>query len=332
MKPLVSIVIIGRNEEAGLASCLLAANTAAAEVSACEVIYVDSNSTDRSVEIARTHGARVVDLPADVRRCPSAGRFIGSQNASGEFILFLDADTHIYCGFLPTAIAHLQTNPILAGVNGRIDDLDEVGTLLEDVEARHDLPTETKWLRGPACFYRRSPLMAVGSFDPNLAMEEEAELGLRLRSKGFGLELIPVRMACHTRCYHCQSFGSVIDTFRRDVETGRLGEITRTISAAFSRGYGIEFCWLRLQTTILLVSWLGIAILSLLIPNSFLQLSMFLGILAFGSIAIILKKQSVKHALIFVANKLIIIVDVLFGLPKIFFPKAGSNVLIEGTE
>lgn len=320
----LSIVIIGRNEQERLAECIAAARSAADEIGGAEMIYVDSASTDASVEIAGSMGLRVLSMRPDWKLCPSAGRFIGTRYASGEFILFLDADTHIYKGFLPAAIETFRSNPYIAGINGRIDDLNEAGETLGDVEERYDEVTDVKWLRGPACFYRRSALLAVDSFNPHLAMEEEAELGLRLLKAGWKLQLIPVPMACHTRFYHCQTLSSVVTTFRRDVETRRLGEITRTIAAAFRSGNGIAFCWLRLKTTIQLTAWIALMLAIAAVPMPFDRFIPFVVVLLAGMISIYLKKGSVMGSVLFVANKLLIIVDVLAGIPKLTIPTNGS--------
>jgi glycosyltransferase involved in cell wall biosynthesis len=83
----VSAVIITRNEEAMLADCL---ETVAF---ADEIVVVDSRSSDRTVEIARAHGARVV-VTAD---WPGFGRQKNRavDAATGDWILSLDADERV---------------------------------------------------------------------------------------------------------------------------------------------------------------------------------------------------------------------------------------------
>src|SRR5688500_8942053 len=115
----ISIVIIGRNEESGIARCINAAKVAADQIGGAEMIYVDSASTDNTVEIARSLNVKVLSVPADLRLCPSAGRFVGSQRATGEYLLFLDADTLIYKDFLATAITRFESDPTIGGINGR---------------------------------------------------------------------------------------------------------------------------------------------------------------------------------------------------------------------
>lgn len=317
MKPVVSIVIIGRNEEQSIAKCVGAAKAAAEQIDGSEIIFVDSASTDDTVSVVRSLGVKVVEMPPGVKLCPSAGRFVGAQHAQGEFILFLDADTLIYKDFLSKAIHHFRLDPALGGVNGRIDDLDERGVVIDGYEERYDDVTDVKWLRGPSCFYRKNALLAAGSFNPNVAMEEEAELGLRIVQAGWKLRIIPVPMACHTRCYHVETFSGMISTFKRDVVSGRLGEITKTIAYAFKAGNGLTFCWLRLKTTIAFLVWLILLSLCLLLPESVNPQLILALLVGFGLLAIFGKKRSILPSLLFIPNKIICLVDLLAGIHKI---------------
>lgn len=313
----LSIVIIGRNEQSGIAKCIEAAQTAASEIGGAEMIFVDSHSTDRTVEIVRGFGVTVLDLPAGLRLSPSAGRYVGSQAATGEYILFLDADTLIYQGFLPQAIEYIESDARLAGVNGRIDDRTENGEEVHELDERFDEPADVKWLRGPSCFYRRAALLEVGSFDPELAMEEEAELGLRLIKNGWRLSVIPHPMACHTRCYHGVSAASILSTFMRDMRAKRLGEITKTISHAARAGNGIAFCWLRLKTTILFAAWVLMIAVCALLPTAVYPVVIAASVTAAGALSLLLKKRSIRQTLLFVPAKLLNLIDILSGLHKI---------------
>lgn len=83
---MLSIVIPTYNEERYLP--LLLRSIQAQTHRNFEVIVADNHSTDRTVEAAREAGARVViGGPA-----PAIGRNKGAAAASGEIILFLDAD------------------------------------------------------------------------------------------------------------------------------------------------------------------------------------------------------------------------------------------------
>jgi glycosyltransferase involved in cell wall biosynthesis len=313
----VSIVIIGRNEERGIGKCLGAAKLAAEQIGGAEIIFVDSASTDDTARIAESFGARVLSLKPDWKLSPSAGRYVGSHYAGGDFILFVDADTLVYRDFLPAALEHFRNHAEVGGINGRLDDLNENGELLTDVEERFDGAADVKWLRGPCCFYRRCALLEAGSFNPHLAIEEEAELGLRLVKKGWKLQIIPVPMACHTRCYHLQTFRSIISAFRRDIVSGRLGEMTNTIACAFREGYGTAFCWLRLKTTIVFLGWLILLSTCVFLPEFLYPKAVFTTIVILGLLAVFAKKRSFRQTLLFIPAKILCLVDVLAGFHKI---------------
>ncbi len=312
MNQRVSIVIIGRNEERGIGECVGAAQIAAEQIGGAEIIFVDSASTDKTVEIVKSLGVRVISMKPTMKLSPSAGRFVGSQYANGEFILFLDADTLVYKDFLPAALELFETDAQIGGINGFLDDLGEKGELLTDVEERFETITDVQWLRGPCCCYRREALQKVGSFNPYLAVEEEAELGLRLVKNGWKLKIMPISMACHTRCFHLQTTRSLFSAFKRDIIVGRLGEMTKTTAYAFKEGHGLAFCWLRMKTTILFVAWLLLALICLFFPPI-----VFLAITILGLAMIFLKKRDLRQTFVFIPSKFLCFVDILAGLHKI---------------
>ncbi|MCL5427597.1 MAG: glycosyltransferase family 2 protein, partial [Candidatus Marsarchaeota archaeon] len=55
-----------------------------------EVIVVDGNSTDKTRDIARANGAKVI---IEKRRGIGRARNVGAMTARGRIIVFIDADT-----------------------------------------------------------------------------------------------------------------------------------------------------------------------------------------------------------------------------------------------
>jgi glycosyltransferase involved in cell wall biosynthesis len=82
--PSVSLIVITRNEEAAIGQCL-----ASAKPFCRELVVVDSGSTDRTVEIARSMGATVIshEFTDYVRQ-----KQIALDHAGCEWVLLLDAD------------------------------------------------------------------------------------------------------------------------------------------------------------------------------------------------------------------------------------------------
>ena len=99
---MISVVVIGKNEGERLAACLKSIQTAL-NVLAHEVVYVDSCSTDQSLQTAKALGARCF-LLAERQTTAGLGRFVGAKEARGEYLLFLDGDMQLCPGFAEKAL------------------------------------------------------------------------------------------------------------------------------------------------------------------------------------------------------------------------------------
>ncbi len=87
-RPRLSLCVIARDEAKVLGRCLASARSAVDEI-----VVVDTGSTDDTREIARAHGAVVVDRPWDDDF--SAARNAALDVARGDWILSLDADEEL---------------------------------------------------------------------------------------------------------------------------------------------------------------------------------------------------------------------------------------------
>ena len=75
-KPVISFVVIGRNEGERLTRCLESIRETRGIEGEVEVIYVDSASTDDSVQRAQAQGARVLEVRPE-RPSAALGRNAG---------------------------------------------------------------------------------------------------------------------------------------------------------------------------------------------------------------------------------------------------------------
>ena len=87
--PVCSVIIPARNEAARIGACVRAVRETAHRYPV-EIIVVDGQSADRTVEEARTAGAIVIASPVVGR---GAQMHWGAQRASGEVLVFVHADT-----------------------------------------------------------------------------------------------------------------------------------------------------------------------------------------------------------------------------------------------
>lgn len=88
-----------------------------------EVIVSDTESTDKTVEIARKWADKVVTMPPHKKRSVSTGRNDGAMAADGEFVVFLDCGTMIDDpdAFFERTLDEFQFKEDLVGLSARIE-------------------------------------------------------------------------------------------------------------------------------------------------------------------------------------------------------------------
>jgi glycosyltransferase involved in cell wall biosynthesis len=106
-KPRITLCMIARNEERFLGDCL-----AHARAAFDEFVLVDTGSTDRTVAIAESFGAKVIHSPWNDDF--AAPRTLGMQAATGDWILVLDADEFLQPGAAET-LRELAEDPTALG-------------------------------------------------------------------------------------------------------------------------------------------------------------------------------------------------------------------------
>ena len=115
----IGVVVIGRNEAERLRLCFSSLSTGKIKV------YVDSGSTDGSVELARSAGADVVELgdatPFTAARARNTGfERLLAAHPDVESVQFVDGDCELKPGWLDEACRELEQHPGVAIVCGRV--------------------------------------------------------------------------------------------------------------------------------------------------------------------------------------------------------------------
>ncbi|WP_323614057.1 glycosyltransferase [Pseudomonas putida] len=194
----IGVVVIGRNEGLRLERCL-----ASLAGRADKVVYVDSGSTDGSVQRASALGVEVLTLdmtiPFTAARARNEG-FACLQKAlpAVRHVQFVDGDCEVHAGWLVTAQAFLDTHPQVAVVCGRRRERfpqHSVYNWLCDLE--WDTPLgETKACGGDALM-RVDAFVAVAGYRSALIAGEEPELCVRLRAAGWKVWRLAAEMTLH---------------------------------------------------------------------------------------------------------------------------------------
>jgi glycosyltransferase involved in cell wall biosynthesis len=184
----LSIVVPAYNEEKLLGGSLASIKAAAGafDLLGWELIVCDNNSTDRTAEIARAAGARVVFEPHNQI---SRARNRGAAAASGEWLLFVDADSTPSRELFADLREAIASGKALGG--GCTVASDHDGLSVRAVLALWNaISRSLHWAAGAFFFCRRDAFAAVGGFSEELYASEELELSGRLKreARSRGLE------------------------------------------------------------------------------------------------------------------------------------------------
>ena len=142
-----------------------------------ELIVCDNNSTDRTAEIARAHGAEVVFEPVNQI---SRARNAGAARASGDWLVFVDADSHPSRELLADMARVIAGGRCLAGGSTvRVDASDIPSAAV--VGLWNVVSRLTRWLAGSFVFCEAAAFREVGGFSLEFFAAEEIDLSRRLK-------------------------------------------------------------------------------------------------------------------------------------------------------
>jgi len=212
----VGVVAIGRNEGERLQRCLDSVLR-----NGDVVVYVDSGSTDGSVEMALAKGASVVNLdmsrPFTAARARNEGfRRMQQLAPQAKYVQFVDGDCEVAASWMLAAVQFLESHPNVAGITGRRRELypqRSVYNWLTDLDWRW--PTGKILAFGGDALLRVAALEKAGGYRDDLIAGEEPELCVRLRAAGWQIWSIPEEMTAHDA--NMTRFGQ---WWRRTIRTG----------------------------------------------------------------------------------------------------------------
>jgi cellulose synthase/poly-beta-1,6-N-acetylglucosamine synthase-like glycosyltransferase len=224
------------------------------------VVYVDSGSSDGSVELARQFGATVLELDLSIPFCAARARNAGFARLRElgdevEFVQFVDGDCEIVPGWLNSARDELTSHPAVAVVCGRLRELHPEASIynrLCDLEwDRH--PGDAEHCGG-IFMIDAAKFEAIDGFDSGIPAGEEPELCQRLRSRGWRVVRLPDEMG-----WHDAGMTRFAQWWRRQIRGGYSGlDVHRRFGIDGHSPFGRQIRSTRLWT----VAWPALVILA----------------------------------------------------------------------
>ena len=177
----ISVVVPAFNEEKLIEKTLRAIGSALVSFHKqrweTEIIVCDNNSTDRTAEIARAAGAKVVFEPINqigrARNC-------GAAAATGDWLLFIDADSFPSAELLSEVAKVIASGKAIAGGSTvRLETANSTARFF--TEFWNTISRALHWVAGSFIFCETTSFRAVGGFNNEFFTGEELDLSKRLK-------------------------------------------------------------------------------------------------------------------------------------------------------
>lgn len=213
MDPIVSVVVVAKNEEGHIVDCIESIMAQDFPKDKYEVIVVDAVSDDRTQEIVRGYPVKLI---VDDYGTIAHQRNMGVDNSKGEYIAFTDADCIADRTWLKKLVAAIIDSPsdvVGAGGPNLVMDSDPtfariVGYMQEGFWASGGSPQSYKIsdfkdsvIGVPNCntIYKKE-IVAKERYDDSIQRRgEDCDLNFRLKQKGYRFMYLPDAIVWHHR-------------------------------------------------------------------------------------------------------------------------------------
>ena len=179
----ISVIVCAKNAEKTIEACLKSVQ----ENEPSEIIIIDGNSSDSTVQIASKHTDKIY---SDEGKGLAYARQLGARKASSEYIAYVDSDVVLTPHCLQKMLEELQEKGY-AGIHAQVLGLsnENYWEWAEDQHVRmmFNRVGEREWIGNIAAIFRRQSIIE-NPFDPFFSgPDEDKDLSLKLRKKGLRL-------------------------------------------------------------------------------------------------------------------------------------------------
>lgn len=192
-----AVVAIGRNEGERLKRCLELLSAADT------VVYVDSGSTDGSVQWARQYGVEVIELDISMPFSAARARNVGFRRARETvpdlaYVQFVDGDCELRSGWFEHVLSFMELHSDVGATAGRLRERCPERSIYNWLCDREwDRPVGEAHAVGGIAMMRASAVEAVGGYRDDVIAAEDDELCVRLRAAGWRIWRLGNEMALH---------------------------------------------------------------------------------------------------------------------------------------
>ncbi|NKB75750.1 MAG: glycosyltransferase [Gammaproteobacteria bacterium] len=172
----VSVIITNYNYARYLGRAIRSLLDQNYEKSDYEVIIVDDNSSDHSLEVLKSFGDLIRTIELETNVGLSEARNIGVRNARGQYVVFVDADDYVHSDLLWVQQQFLSYNHQFGAVSVDYVLVDESENHVERINAEQ-VPI--------ACgiMFRLDSLVNIGLYDKKFRAHEERDLRIRFQER-----------------------------------------------------------------------------------------------------------------------------------------------------
>jgi len=207
-KPLISVIIVNYNGKRHLEKCF--ESLMKIDYEKYEIILVDNNSTDNSIEFVKNTQPSVIIIKLDKNYGFAEPNNIGAKIAKGDLLLFLNNDTIVMPNFISEMVKVLTQDSkiaicqsLLLKPNGTVDSSGDFVDVLGRAYSSREKVSEVKEIlsaRGASMMVRKNFFWEMGGFDKYFfATFEDVDLGWNAWIFGYKVVVAPNSIVYHSR-------------------------------------------------------------------------------------------------------------------------------------
>lgn len=200
---LVSVIITTKNEEETIGRLIQSIKRQTFKN--IEIILVDNNSEDKTLEIAKKLGIKIYNFGPE----RSAQRNFGAKMAKGRYLLFLDADMELTPHISKECVEAIEIEEKIGGVV--IPEESKASTFWEKVKVfeRSFYNVEGDEVTDAARFFKKEFFEKIGGYDESITGPEDWDLIDNIRKGGYKIVRI------NSVIYHYEKVKSLLDLARK---------------------------------------------------------------------------------------------------------------------